>query len=262
MNKNEIYEQINKKFNDISGHFIEEGTVLDFFNSAVSESVELAYKQIEENKNPHLYTGLKGDELDQLGFFLNTPREVDEADDSYRFRLMNWKQASEASNLTSIEVALMNMTYASNVTYVPLTHGCGTATAYIIPKSYDEDIMNKAIFETVERLKKVTSPSTFITFTIPVKRPVKFVFYLTSKKGDIQTIKNNIENKVKNYVNSIAPGEYLDLGEINRIGVLENNVDFFKISQTYISNESISKLEILQKIDSKFLFDEIIWWEV
>lgn len=259
---NKIYEDLNSKFEEKSNLKIQDGTVLDFYSLATSDVIEEAHKQIEDNKNPHLYTGLKGKELDELGIFLNIPREANEEDDSYLFRMMNWKDSSEASNYTAIEVALMNMDYASHVNYIPLTQGCGTATAYIIPKSYDGDMPDKAIYETINRLEKVTSPSTFITYTIPDPRPVNLVFHISSTDGDIELIKSNIEAKVKEYTNNLAPGEYFDIGLINKIGVNEPNVDFFRVSQVYISQETISDLKVLQVIDSKFIYDDIVWWEV
>jgi len=258
----EIYEDLKKKFADKSNLDIEPGTVIDFYMLSSAEALNEAYQEIENNKNPHIFTKLTGEDLDNMGFGYNCPRMANESDESYRYRLMNWLLKSEASNYTAIEMALMNMNYASYVTYVPLTEGVATATAYIIPKSYDETTIANAIAEAQERLKKVCSPGTYISYVIPEAIPVRIVAYINTENGDIETIKNNIKKKVADYINNIAIGDFLELGEINKIGINENGVNYFNVIQLYINNKVTNALNILQKIESKFVFDDIIWWTV
>lgn len=256
----QIYDGLKKKFFDRSKLDVEPGTVIDFYMLSSSEGLYEAYQEIEANKNPHIFTKLSGEDLDNTGFGFNCPREANETDDSYKYRLMNWTQKSEASNLLAIEMALMNMKYASYVTYVPLTEGVGTATAYIIPKEYDEATINNAIAETQEKLKNVCSPGSYISYVIPKNIPIKIVAYINAEDSDINTIKNNITKKTSQYVNNIPVGDFLELGEINKIGVNEPGVNYFNVVQLYVNNNLTTSLNILQKIESKFVFDDIIWW--
>jgi hypothetical protein len=257
---NEIYEGIRTKFFNKTKLDIEEGTAIDSYVMASSEAIHEAHVEIENNKNPHIYTGLKEESLDELGLLLQVPRYPNENDKSYLYRLMNWKLNSEASNATAIENSLMNMKYASMVTYIPLTHGTSTGTAYIIPKDYNNDSVDKAIYETINRLTEVVSPSVYITYLIPKPKKIKLVAYITSENGDMKYIQENIKRKVQDYINSIPPGEKLEIGAINKIGVNEDKVNYFKIAQVYVSDKVTTSLSLLQTTEDKFLFEDIIWW--
>ena len=69
-------------------------------------------------------------------------------------------------------------------------------------------------------------------------------------------------NKVKDYINNLAPGSKLLLGTINNIGLNIDGVEYFNIIQVYLDDIESTAFEILQTVTSKMLYDEIIWWEV
>lgn len=256
----EIYESIKAKFYSKTNLDIQPGTVVDFYMLASSEAIKEAYDEIEANKTPYIFTGQSGDDLDSTGYMVNLSRMANETDENYKYRLMNWLLSMESGNVTAIEAALMNMTYASFVTYVPYTNGVGTATAYIIPKNYTDDMIANAIDETRQKLRKVTSPAAYIDYIIPSTVGIKIAASITTKSGDLDLIKNTIKTKIANYINAIPVGNYLSIGDINKIGINEANVDYFSAVQIYMNGEPISALSVLQKVESKFLFDEIIWW--
>ena len=52
------------------------------------------------------------------------------------------------------------------------------------------------------------------------------------------------------------------LGQINRLGLAPKEVEYFNVVQIYIDGEEATDFEILQTIEAKFIFDEIIWWNV
>jgi hypothetical protein len=254
-----IQKNIALRFEDKTLKKIQEGSVIDMYNVAVSETLEDVYQEIEDSKNPHIFTNLSGQQLDDTGFWVNCPRKDAEDDQNYMYRLMNWMLANEASNDTAIQDGLLNVTYASNIDYVPFTKGSGTATCYVIPKYYDNETISKSLAEAAAIVKKKASPSLFVEYIIPAIRGVKLQIFIEAGKGDIVLIKNNVERKIREYINVIPPGEFLKVGEINKIGVNEPGVDYFSILSLIIENEEVKDIEILQEIDSKFLFDEIIW---
>ena len=71
-----------------------------------------------------------------------------------------------------------------------------------------------------------------------------------------------IQDNVKEYINSIPPGTSLYLGEINNIGLDTPDVEYFNVVQIFAGEEEITNFEILQTITAKFLFEQIIYWEV
>lgn len=263
-NLSEIYEGIKDKFYKRSKIDIEPATVLDCYFLASSDMIEKAYQEIEKNKNPHLYTNLKGENIDELGIIVGLQRKTDESDKNYLYRVLNWNVANKASNLTAIENSLMDMTNASYATYVPLAFGCSTAAVFIIAKNNTESGRKLAIEETKERLKGVVSPTTYIEYIVPTPIAVKLILYLKADASDKENIKNNITEKIMKYVNGIAPGEYLELGKINSIGIKEPNVSYFNASHLTINNQETSEVAILQTIKEKFLLieDNIEWIEV
>lgn len=258
----EIYGSLKNKFLSKTNLNIEPGTIMDSFTLATSQMLEEAHKEIENNKTPYIYSKLAGDEADSMGFMLNCPRMPNESDESYKYRWLNWVKRNEASNTTAIETALMNLTYASNATHVPYTAGVGTATVYIIPKEYDDATILKALNEVQGRLSTVVSPTSYISYVIPKIIPVKLVIYINSKTGDIEAIKENLNKKIAKHVNELPVGDYLSIGALNKIGVTEPSVDYFNVVQLYLNGRETSSLNILQRIDSKLLFDEIVWWVV
>ena len=110
------------------------GTAIDYFMLSATEMISEAHKEIENNKTPHLYSSLKGQQLDDLALLFGLARRTDESDKNFLYRITKANTSNKTSNYTAIETALMNMQYASHVTYNPHAFGCGTAAAYIIPK--------------------------------------------------------------------------------------------------------------------------------
>ena len=117
--------------------------------------------------------------------------------------------------------------------------------------------------EAQEKVSIVINPSSRVEFKVPDPRYVKLVAYLDVSDGtDAAAIKATIVQKVKEYINGISPGEKLYLGQINRIGLEPKEVEYFNIVQIYINDDEATDFEILQTIEAKFIFDEIIWWNV
>jgi hypothetical protein len=260
----EIYQNIRNKFFKDTSIDVERGSTIDYYILATSNMISDAHKEIENNKTPHIYSSLKGEQLDDAAVLVGLTRRPDESDKNFLYRILNWNVSNKASNLTAIETALMDMQFCSHVTYVPHTFGCGTSAAYIIPKNMNEEGKELAIEETKARLKDVVSPSSYIEYIIPKISSVKMKILINAKAADVITIKKNIEDKIIKYVNGIAPGEYLEVGEINRLGTNEANVKYFNVGSLFINNKETGAISILQKVDSKFVMSEadIIWLEV
>ena len=254
-----IQANIASRFETKTQKKVQTGSVIDLYNSSMGETLEDVYQEIEDSKNPHIFTGLSGEWLDKTGFWVNCPRKVGEDDKNYMYRLMNWMLANEASNTTAISDGLLSPTYASNIDYVPYTKGSGTATCYVIPIKYEAEIIAKALAEAVAVVKKKASPSLFVEYIVPAIRAVKLQIFISATSGDLELIKGNIEAKIREYINTIPPKKTLKVGEINRIGVNEPGVDYFSVLSLFVDSEENKNIEVLQEIDTKLLFDEIIW---
>lgn len=257
-NLNEIYTSILNRFSSKTKLDISSGSVLDSYILASSSAIEDVYKEVENNKNPHIFTNLKGSNIDSMGMLVGCARQSEEEDNNYLYRMLNWNTSNQSSNAIAIEASLQNMVYASNVTYVPFTQGVGTATAYIIPKKLDSETQKSAIKETKDRLKNVTSVSSFIEYIIPKMLPINLVVYISIIK-DEANIKKNIAKKLEEYINNIVPGDSLNLGTINKIGVNEPNVNYFSLSTIIVDGKEVQDITVIQKLEEKFIFNEIIW---
>lgn len=257
----EVQQDIQKRFEDTIKDTIKEGSVIDMYNSAISEEIGDIYDEIEKNKTPHIWSNLEGETLDWTGAWTNLPRKIGESDTNYRYRLKHWTKSNEASNTIAIQNAIMTMQYASNVDYQPYTHGSGTGTCYIIPKEYTADTIMKALEETKDAVKQAASPSLYVEYIIPTVRSVKFEIYIQSEDGDLDVIKHSLETDIAQYVNTIPPKDYLSVGDINRMGINEPFVDYFSVVSLLIDNNPVATTRVLQTIDTKLLFDEIIWIE-
>lgn len=256
-----IQEDLSNNFTKLTGSTIAPGSVLDLYNTAISKIDEDIYLEIEKNKTPHIWSSLEGENLDYTGTWVNLPRKEGESDNNYKYRLQQWTLSNEASNTTAIKNALMNLTYASNVDYVPYIKGSGTGACYIIPKDYNMDTINNALSEVYEIIKTVASPSLYVEYIIPTVKAVKLQIYMSSSNGDLETIKDTLTIQISNYINTIPPNSYFEVGAINKIGINTNNVDYFNVTSVLIDNIVTDKIQILQTIDSKMLFDKIIWIE-
>lgn len=259
----EIYTSFKSRLYERTKLDIARGTVIDMIMTSISSIISDVYQYIEENKKPYLFTKQSGDELDSTGYFLQCPRMDDETDENYFFRLSNWTKRNASCNVTAIEEAIKTLEFSSSANYVPYTKGIGTGTIYLIPVQYNQDIMNIAVEEAKSAIDKVTSASSMIDYKVPSPAMVKLVVYLDVKENsDLNFIKRQIETQIQSYINNIAPGERLMLGEINNMGLDTYNVEYFNVVQLYINDEEATSFEILQTIERKFLFDQIVWWEV
>lgn len=254
----EIYESIISKFKKKTNLDVYKGSVLDKYTVSISDSLEDVYQEIENNKNPHIYTSLSGSNIDSLGILVGCPRRENEDDSSYLYRVINWNTSNQCGNGTAIETSLMNLTYASNAQYVPYTQGVATATVYVIPKSLDKNTIDAAINEVQERLVNVVSSTTYVDILVPEILKVSIIAYLSVYK-DEENVKANISEKFKEYINNIATGDYLEVGQLNKIGFNETNASYFSVSSVMINNEELADLKIVQTMDKKFVFDNIVW---
>lgn len=259
----EIYNNLKNKFYDLSKIDISKGSVMDMMFKSMSYMISEVYKTIEKNKQPYLFTKQTGKELDSTGYFLQCPRLTDETDENYLYRLMKWTQRNASNNLEAINNAIKTLSFSSSATYVPFTEGVGTASVYLIPYQYDEEYVKAAIAEAKSAIEKVTSPSVIIQYAVPEPSPVKIVAYLDiADNYDKNYIKQKASSLIKEYINSIAPGDRLMLGYINNLALDIEGVEYFNVVQIYINDEESTNFEILQTVTTKMLFDEIIWWEV
>lgn len=261
----EIYNSIRDIFYNKTSIDVQKGSVIDSIILSTSSMIEEAYNEIENNKTPHIYTNLKGSNLDDLAILVGLTRRPDESDKNFLYRIMKWNISNKASNLDAIETALMDMEYCSHVTYVPKAYGCGTAAAYIIPKNMEEQYNNLAIEETKNRLQKITSPSSYINYIIPEILDVKINILYKTSYNDISATKKQINDNIINYINGIAPGSYLEVGQINKFGMINQDIDYFNVSNIFINNLEIGEVSVLQKIETKLLiggYEDINWVEV
>lgn len=238
---------------------VEEGSMIDIFTTVLAEIGEDIYQEIDRNRTPHVWSYLEGQQLDDTGTMLNLPRRTGEGDTNYKYRLMNWVLTNEASNDTAINDALLLPTYASNIEFRPKVRGCGTGVCYVIPKEYTTDYITNALLEAKQIMETVASPSLYIEYIVPQILGVQLQVYMISENGDINAIKENIEKNVLEYINNIPPYSYLQIGHINRIGITEDKVDYFNVMSVIINGETVSDTSVFQNIDTKLLYDKIIW---
>lgn len=260
---NEIYNSLKERFYNRTKLDIEKGSVIDMFTASVANEIEDVHQTIEDNKKPYLFTTQTGDELDSTGYFVSCPRYVDESDGNYFSRLVDWNASNATCNATAIDNACKGLEYSNAANYVAYTEGIGTATIYLIPLSYNSNDIELCLKEAQEKVSIVINPSSRVEFKVPDPRYVKLVVYLDVVDGaDAAVVRSNIIKDIKEYINSIAPGDKLYLGQINRIGLSPKEVEYFNVVQIYINDEEATDFEILQTIEAKFIFDQIIWWNV
>ena len=254
-----IQSDIKQNFEKQVGDTIQDGSVLDLLLAVLGEEGEKIYQAIDDNRTPHVWTSLSGKRLDDTGVMVNCPRKTGESDTSYKYRLLAWVLNNEASNQTAINNALILPKYASDIEFIPQTKGAGTATCYIIPKSYDSDTVENALREARELVEAKADPSVYVEYITPKIKGVKLQIFLSNESGDVSQIKEYLSSEILEYINNIAPNDYLDVGVINRIGLSEQNIDYFSVLSVIIDGETVDNIKILQPMDTKFLFDEIIW---
>lgn len=257
--KKQIRDDIVARFEDRIENIIEQGSIIDIYSTVLGEVGQQIYEEIDRNRTPHIYTSLEGQQLDDEGIMLNLPRKSGEDDNNYKYRLMNWTLSNEASNSTAINDALLNPIYASNIEFKPKVHGCGTGVCYVIPKKYTDDFVTNSLIEAKNIVERVASPGLYVEYIVPNIVGIKLQIYMSSQTGDINVIKSNIQSNIIEYINNIPPYGYLQVGQINRIGLAESNVDYFNVMSVLVNGKVNNNIVIYQDIDTKYLFDSIIW---
>lgn len=255
----QVREDILKRFETRVADSVEDGSILDIYTTVLGKEGEDVYNEIERNRTPHIWSSLEGNQLDDMGTMLNIPRKTGESDTNYRYRIMNWVLTNEASNLTAINNALLIPTYASNIEFRPKVFGCGTGVCYVIPKEYTTEYIANSLAEAKNIVESVATPGLYVEYIVPRIKGVTLQIYMTTESGDVDAIHSNIERNVLEYINNLPPYSYMQVGQINRIGITESKVDYFSVLSVLIDGQTISNTAILQDIDTKLLFDEIIW---
>lgn len=259
----QIYNEIKDNFYKRTKVDIEPRSVIDMIIKALADALKVIYQTIEDNKKPYLFTKQKGEELDDTGYFLNCPRLDNETDGNYLYRLSNWVQRNAACNRTAIDDRCKELVYTKAANYVAYTHGVGTGTIYLIPLDYTDAMKQAALNEASYKVGAVIAPTSLVYFEIAEPSFIKLVTYLDVKDGyDKAVAQQTIHSSVKTYINSIAPGDKLLVGDINKIGLNVEGVEYFSVIQLFNNDEELADFELLQTVKAKFLLEEIIWWEV
>lgn len=255
----EIHDDIKSRFEERIQDTIQDNSAADLFICAMAEEFSREYKEIDDNKTPHVWTALSGDTLDKAGVGVNLPREEGESDASYKYRILSWLLIAESSNTSAINAALLNPKKASNIDYVPYIKGAGTGACYVIPKEYEEESITAALEEAADIMSKVASPTLHIEYIVPELRAVRLQILMKTDNGDDSLIKRNLEEDIREYINTIPPKEVLEVGYINKMGINTDDVTYFNVIGMMINGISTSTLDVLQEVDTKFIFDEIVW---
>lgn len=251
-----IYNRFKNKLQYLLSISIKPFSFLDQLIHSFSDALYEAYKEIEKNKTPHIYSGLTGTNIDGLGMLIGCHRYENESDKSYLARVMAHHKTFAAANQTAIEMALTNLRYVSHASYTPFAQGTGTAIIHFIPVIYDDITIRSGIAEINDRLKKVASPDSYIPIEVAKPIGVKIAAYaILEEENNLTT--SEIKAKVKEYINSIPIGDTLSYGAINRIGLSVPSVKYFNVISILLDNEKAEAIEIMQTIQYKFLFDEI-----
>ena len=258
--RDEIHTSLNEKLESNLRDSIKEGSMLDIFSYTISDEMENMYQEIEDAKNPHLFTRTEGDNLDELGQWANLPRMDGEDDDTYKYRLKDWVYTAEASNTKAISNILLTPEYAANIEYVPNTHGCGTGTCYVLPPTYEDEAIEASLKEAKERIQDTVSPSLYVEYIVPSIRAVKLNCFLSITDVDENLVRSLIEEQIKEHINSIAPREFLKVGNLIRIGLAVDGVEYFNVMSILINEEPLNELSTVQELETKLLYDEIIWY--
>lgn len=248
------YASLKAKIQNLLGATIQSHTVIDQFIYGAAEAIDEAYSEIEANKTPHIYSGLKGSRIDGLGMLIGCARYENETDRSYLTRCMAHHTAYQASNMTAILMALTNLEYTSNVSYTPFTQGVGTATIHFIPKNYDNVELAKK--EIAERLKSVTAPDSYIKLEAAKPVGIEIIAYCVFKE-DTQALRDEITQSIKDYINNIPIGDTLSYSAINLIALNITNVKHFNAIAIYVDQKRMHALERIQTIEEKFLFQNL-----
>ena len=259
----DIYLELREAFYKRTNIDIEPRSVIDMIMKAIADCLHSIHKTIEDNKKPYLFTKQSGEELDDTGYFLNCPRLDNESDNNYLYRLSNWTQRNASCNSTAIDDKCKELSFSKAANYVPYTHGLGTATIYFIPLEYTDIAIEQCLNEAIEKVSPVIAPTSIVYFEVANPSYIKLVAYLDVKEGyDRANVKHSISIAVKQYINSIAPGEKLFVGDINKLGLNVSGVEYFNIIQLFNNDDELADFELLQTITAKFLLEEIIWWDV
>lgn len=238
---------------------IQEGSTIDLFLYAVAKQHTEAMQTIEDNRNPHILTRLRGDDLDDFCAGVNLFRQANEDDETLLYRLLKWSVSSECANQTSIETSLYNLEHASSAKYLPKTFGAGTASIYIIPKDYDDkEEIKLGIEEVKTRLSNKMSKSTYVQYIIPDPIIVNVTVYLESSKN-LSFIQERIEDAMRLYINGIAPNATLEVNRLSKIGQDDPDVDYFMVRNVMVDGKQIDSLSVTQGIETKFILGNIQW---
>ena len=255
----QIHNDIINRFEESVQDSVARNSAIDLFTAALAQEYSELYEEIENNKTPHVWTKLEGVFLDMAGAGLNCPRQLNESDATYKYRLLNWVASLEKSNTTAIDTSILNLEYGSYAKYVPFTRGAGTGTLYIIPKHYNEETIVAAVEEIQKRIQDVIDPGTYIEYIIPTIIGVRLQSNMEVDNSDVNLLRSNLEETIMEYINNIPPNDFLEIGKINKIGINEPGVKYFNVLGLYLNDLATTQTSILQGIETKMLYDEIIW---
>lgn len=250
--KNDIHNDIKKKFFSLSGIRVEPNGMIDFIMNATASMIYQIYVFVENNFTPYIYTKAKGRRLNDVGLSIGCPRNAEEEDNNYRFRVITWVKRAESGNEKAINSVLSTCLLSSCV-YKSLANGAGTANLYVITKNgVDED---KAIEEVKSKIENIVSSGVSVRIVIPEITYISIVF----------KIDNNIHNElikksVEKYINKMQIGEIVSIGDLTRIGLEYNDIEFFAVSYIKINDELVSNYsDIVQGLENKLQIKDIFF---
>ena len=192
------------------------GDVARKFLDVICEIMEEKYNTLKTSHLNAFLSTATGDALDLIGYLVACARKPEEGDDDYRYRISKQVLTIANANQTAVRLAALSANGVKDVILQPFTHGTGSFSVFVVTD--DPYASDSILYEVKDKLEEVKAygirVEVFKPKVIPVQLKAKIIYNNSVSEYEKTTISARATEKVRDYINSLFPGESFVIYEI------------------------------------------------
>jgi len=195
------------------------GTIVQTFTEVLVEDFYDFYEELNLVNAMAFLSTSEGIYVDLIGDLLNCPREVGEADGTYKQRIRNQVYTVAGGNLVAIRLKALAVPGVADITIEEFTNGPGSFTCHVF------GMAGQPSAQLVESVRQAVSNIKSYGIEIDVRAPketsvslgINVAFKESAGASERRLIQNAIGKNVATYINALEMNETLIINEVIEI---------------------------------------------
>lgn len=211
-------------------------TLLEIMNKQLSAY----YNTLSINHALGFLSTAEGEYLDMIGRMMDCPRQENETDDNYRYRISKQVRTTAAANKMAIRLACLSIEGIKDVKMKRWVLGTGSFAVYLIGENpiISDELLEKAQ-KTIDEVQAFGNRGIAVKpEEVPIELKIRLVFNNKATQDDRRELALNARREVRMYIQNLSIGDNIIINEIiERVMSVDDKIKNMNIYHFNLRNE-------------------------